>query len=59
MCVLQLLELTNDLNDREDFIIALKKREAALMEDMESKGREYESENSVRLQLARRLNQVV
>eukprot|EP01041_Mallomonas_annulata_P007192 gene7191-14661_t len=57
--MLQMLELTNDLNDREDFIIFLKKREVLLMEELEGKEKAHESDNQVRMQLAKRLTQVL
>ena len=49
--MLQLLELTNDLNDREDFIATLKKREAALMEEIDDKEKVYESESQVKINM--------
>mmetsp|Transcript_2571 Transcript_2571/g.2721 ORF Transcript_2571/g.2721 Transcript_2571/m.2721 type:complete len:88 (+) Transcript_2571:16-279(+) len=54
-----MLELTNDLNDREDYIIVLKKRESLLLAEMESKEKAYEADCGVRVQLTKRLNQVL
>jgi hypothetical protein len=51
--------LTNDLNDREDQIIALKKREAALEENLKIRERMYAQDAQVRLQLGKRLEQVL
>ena len=51
--------MTNDLNDREDQIIALKKREAALEENLKIRERMYAQDAQVRLQLGKRLEQVL
>lgn len=59
MSNLQTLALTNDLNDREDQIIALKKREAALEENLKMKEKMYAQDAQVRLQLGKRLEQVL
>lgn len=57
--MIQTLALTNDLNDREDQIIALKKREAALEENLKIRERMYAQDAQVRLQLGKRLEQVL
>jgi hypothetical protein len=56
---IQMLVLTNDLNEREDQIIALKKREEAYTEQLASKDRMYEQDAMVRMQLGKRLEQVL
>ena len=53
------LALTNDLNEREDQIIVLKKREAALEENLKMKEKMYAQDAQVRLQLGKRLEQVL
>jgi hypothetical protein len=53
------LALTNDLNEREDQIIVLKKREAALEENVKMKEKMYAQDAQVRLQLGKRLEQVL
>jgi len=57
--MVQMLVLTNDLNEREDQIIAMKKREDALVEQLASKERMYEQDAMVRMQLGKRLEQVL
>jgi hypothetical protein len=54
-----MLVLTNDLNEREDQIIALKKREAVFQETLANKERMYEQDAMVRMQLGKRLEQVL
>jgi hypothetical protein len=56
---LQMLVLTNDLNEREDQLIAMKKREEAYMEQLTNKDRMYEQDAMVRMQLGKRLEQVL
>lgn len=51
--------MTNDLNEREDQIIVLKKREAALEENLKMKEKMYAQDAQVRLQLGKRLEQVL
>ncbi len=51
--------MTNDLNEREDQIIALKKREAALEEHLKMKERMQAQDAQLRLQLGKRLEQVL
>ena len=51
--------MTNDLNEREDQIIALKKREAVLEENLKMKEKMYAQDAQVRLQLGKRLEQVL
>jgi hypothetical protein len=55
----QTLALTNDLNEREDQIISLKKREAALEDNLKMKEKLYSQDAQVRLQLGKRLEQVL
>ena len=57
--MVQMLVLTNDLNEREDQIIAMKKREEAYIEQLASKDRMYEQDAMVRMQLGKRLEQVL
>lgn len=57
--MVQMLVLTNDLNEREDQIIALKKREAVYTETIANKERMYEQDAMVRMQLGKRLEQVL
>lgn len=54
-----MLVLTNDLNEREDQLIAMKKREDAYLEQLASKDRMYEQDAMVRMQLGKRLEQVL
>lgn len=54
-----MLVLTNDLNEREDQLIAMKKREEAYLEQLASKDRMYEQDAMVRMQLGKRLEQVL
>ncbi len=57
--MMQTLAMTNDLNEREDQIIALKKRENALEENLKIRERMYAQDAQVRLQLGKRLEQVL
>lgn len=57
--VAKTLALTNDLNEREDQIIVLKKREAALEDNLKMKEKMYAQDAQVRLQLGKRLEQVL
>lgn len=57
--MVQMLVLTNDLNEREDQIIAMKKREAAYEEQLASKEKMYEQDAKVRMQLGKRLEDVL
>eukprot|EP00604_Paraphysomonas_vestita_P001096 CAMPEP_0174819432 /NCGR_PEP_ID=MMETSP1107-20130205/2650_1 /TAXON_ID=36770 /ORGANISM="Paraphysomonas vestita, Strain GFlagA" /LENGTH=681 /DNA_ID=CAMNT_0016032889 /DNA_START=1494 /DNA_END=3539 /DNA_ORIENTATION=- len=57
--MVQMLVLTNDLNEREDQLIAMKKREEAYLEQLASKDRMYEQDAMVRMQLGKRLEQVL
>lgn len=57
--MVQMLVLTNDLNEREDQIIAMKKREAAFEEQLASKEKMYEQDAKVRMQLGKRLEDVL
>jgi chromosome segregation ATPase len=57
--MVQMLVLTNDLNEREDHIIAMKKREAAFEEQLASKEKMYEQDAKVRMQLGKRLEDVL
>lgn len=54
-----MLVLTNDLNEREDQLIAMKKREEAYLEQLANKDRMYEQDAMVRMQLGKRLEQVL
>ena len=53
------MSLTNDLNEKEDQIMAYKKREAAMLEHLAAKEKQHEQDNNVRLQLSKRLEQVM
>jgi hypothetical protein len=57
--MVQMLVLTNDLNEREDQLISMKKREEAYLEQLASKDRMYEQDAMVRMQLGKRLEQVL
>jgi hypothetical protein len=57
--MVQMLVLTNDLNEREDQIILMKKREAAFEEQLASKEKMYEQDAKVRMQLGKRLEDVL
>ena len=57
--MVQMLVLTNDLNEREDQIIAMKKREAVFEEQLASKEKMYEQDAKVRMQLGKRLEDVL
>ena len=57
--MVQMLVLTNDLNEREDQIIAMKKREEAFKEQLASKEKMYEQDAKVRMQLGKRLEDVL
>ena len=54
-----MLVLTNDLNEREDQLIAMKKREEAYLDQLANKDRMYEQDAMVRMQLGKRLEQVL
>jgi hypothetical protein len=56
--MVQMLVLTNDLNEREDQIIAMKKREEAFQEQLASKEKMYEQDAKVRMQLGKCLEDV-
>ena len=56
--MMQMLMLTNDLNDREDLIIQYKARENELKQTIATKDRMYEQDAMVRMQLGKRLEQV-
>jgi pyruvate/2-oxoglutarate dehydrogenase complex dihydrolipoamide acyltransferase (E2) component len=53
------LTLTNELNDRDTEIIALKKREAVYEQTLKAKEKMYEQDANVRMQLGRRLEQIL
>eukprot|EP00605_Chrysophyceae_sp_TOSAG23-4_P000749 GSChrysophyteH1.ASY1.ANO1.837.1 assembled CDS len=53
------LTLTNELNDREAEIISLKKQETVFKETLKAKERMYEQDANVRMQLGRRLEQIL
>lgn len=57
--MVQMLDLTNDLNTHEDTIIALKKREAQLLERLTAMDKMSETDAQVRIQLGQRLQQVL
>ncbi len=57
--MVQMVVLNNDLNEREDQIIVLKKREAAFEEQLRAKDKMYEQDAMVRMQLGKRLEQVL
>lgn len=54
-----MLSLTNDLNERDDQILELKSRETALKTLLAQKEKMYEQDAMVRLQLGKRLEQVL
>lgn len=51
--------LTNDLNEREDQIIALKKKETAQESAWATREKQYESEAAARMLLNRKLEQIL
>lgn len=51
--------LTNDLNDREDQIIALKQKEKAQESAWATREKHYESEAAARMLLNRKLQQIL
>ena len=57
--MVQMVALNNDLNDREDQIIILKKREVAYEDQLRAKDKMYEQDAMVRMQLGKRLEQVL
>ena len=57
--MVQMLSVTNDLNDREDVIIRHKSRESELSQALVAKERLYEQDVMVRMQLGKRLEQVL
>jgi hypothetical protein len=57
--MVQMLMLTNDLNERDEQIADLKQREAALQQALADRERQHESDAMVRLQLGKRLEQVL
>jgi len=57
--MVQMLVLRNDLNEREDQIIALKKRGVYFEEQLAAKEKMYEQDALVRMQLGKRLEQVL
>jgi len=56
---MQSLSLTNDLNERDEQIFALKKRDAELTSSLMKKDKIYEQDALVRIQLGKRLEQVL
>lgn len=59
MLMVQLFILSNDLNEREEEIIKLREREETLLQHMLSKEKMYEQDAIVRMQLGKRLEQVL
>jgi myosin heavy subunit len=57
--MLQLFALTNDLNEREETITALKKRVATLEQTLAANEKMHEQDALIRLQLGKRLEQVL
>ena len=57
--MVQMLSLTNDLNERDEQILELKSREAALKNLLAQKEKMYEQDAMVRLQLGKQLEQVL
>jgi len=53
------LQLTNELNDRENEIAQLKRREAVYEQTLKAKEKMYEQDANVRMQLGRRLEQIL
>ena len=56
---MQLMALTNDLNEREDQIMSLKKREQDLATRLSQKEKAFEQDTMVRNQLGKRLEVVL
>jgi hypothetical protein len=53
------VQLTNDLLEREEQILELKRREADYSQKIQSKDKLYEQDASVRMQLGKKLEQVL
>ena len=56
---MQIFALTNDLNDKDDVIVKLKREVAALERAVYVKEREHEQDSIVKVQLGKRLEQVL
>ena len=56
---LQIFALTNDLNEKDDMIVKLKRREASLERMVFVNEKVHEQDAIVRLQLGKRLEQVL
>lgn len=56
---LQIISLTNDLLEREEQIVMFKKREAEFTKAIIEKDKMYEQDAMVRMQLGKRLEQVL
>jgi hypothetical protein len=59
MLIVQLFILSNDLNAREDELMEMRKREQILQQHLISKEKMYEQDAIVRMQLGKRLEQVL
>jgi hypothetical protein len=59
MLIVQLFILSNDLNEREEELIEMRKREEILQQHLSSKEKMYEQDAIVRMQLGKRLEQVL
>jgi hypothetical protein len=55
----QIFALTNDLNDKDDLIVKLKREVAALERTVFIKEKEHEQDSIVKVQLGKRLEQVL
>ena len=51
--------MTNDLNDKDDLIVKLKREVAALERTVFIKEKEHEQDSKVKVQLGKRLEQVL
>lgn len=59
LTITQIFALTNDLNDKDDVIVKLKREVAALERAVYVKEREHEQDSIVKVQLGKRLEQVL
>jgi hypothetical protein len=57
--LLQLFTLTNELNEKDEIIVKLKRREASLIDQLAAKEKVHDQDALVRLQLGKRLEQVL
>jgi hypothetical protein len=57
--LIQMMMLTNDLNDRDEQIAALRQRETLLQQTYSQKEKMWEQDALVRMQLGKKLEQVL